>query len=578
MKAITTASLLFAALSSLSLVLSFGFQPRDVPDPRVVACANNADCTAARTDLIDCLQNAQSDSGHASDDVTNCLCVFGQGAVTPWHPGWTDRLESCIVCVEEAAGLDNTISRAMQSILGVHNSFGGLCKKTLDLGQMVRDSTYLGYENNFPLSLPDASLRNNSTAAKRSVITLTKTSFVTVTKSTIKPGTSSLLSMGNLNTLTASVPIVTPFLPQSSALSSLHSSKLRCNQDNCLRQCIRESSAVAEFCSTYTKSAYTATLGLPDAVSHCKNDPTRISSACFCLATVAAVSITSSHISSSQTVAASLSRNESATALSSSMVSSSSSASSSSGSATNQFQAASSQSIVHASTTTLKSTIKSIIIVTVAPVKATSSGPSPSTMTSTSPSTQLPSSNISLKPLTTPFAADTTQASSSQYSTSPTSTLTPSTPSQSISAFPISPQMQACQFSKTTCEQAGMLFTQCLENTDPANTTTWDCLCTTNFMQWNSTLNSCSDCIAKALPQNNPNATWQASQVLEFVNMEVSTYCNLKGVQQGSRDTTLINGGRVLTSAFQSPILWFNMTAIDAPIAWPPIPIAISGS
>ncbi|CZR53628.1 uncharacterized protein PAC_03508 [Phialocephala subalpina] len=749
MKVIKFMSLLFAALSSFPFVFGSRLQARDVPIAGVVACANNANCTAARTDLSDCFQNAQSSDGHTFDDITNCLCVFGRGAVTPWHPDWTDQLESCIVCVENAAGLNSTVSQAMQVIIGVQNSFGGLCKRTLDLGQMVRNSEYLAYVNNFPLSLPDATLRNNSAAAKRDIITLTKISLVSVTRTT-RTGAFSLPSMGNPNTLTATVPIVTPFLSQSSSsFSSLQASELKCNHDNCLRQCIRESSAAADFCLTYTKSVYTTTLGLPDIVSHCDNDPTRISSACSCLATVTAASTPSSHTTSSRTKFSSTPSSSAVSSLSSTISSKSTSSSSSSklslktttssrtsssttpstsgwvtlppsdamkacaastecfsagsifntciaptsgidvwncfcvenhdewykwvtactacvhqalpisengaltggfvkdqlknkifkfgqyvsqtyecpiacfnmtlvdapisfggmdpptvsvsitgvnsativhpgsssskfatapgsstpatskSSSTTQFKPASSQGVVPASTTTLKSTVKSTVIVTVVPVKSTSASTSPSTTTSTS-------SGIKLKPSTTPSTAKTTQASSSHIPSSSTSTSAPSTPLLSSPAFPISPQMQACQFSKTTCKQAGMIFTECINSPDPTgtNTTTWDCLCTTNFAQWNSTLNSCSDCISKALPQVNHNSTWQASQVPQCVNLEVSTYCSLKGTQQGSRDAALINGGRLLTSAFQSPILWFNMTAIDAPIAWPPVLIA----
>jgi len=57
-----------------------------------------------------------------------------------------------------------------------------------------------------------------------------------------------------------------------------------CAHDNCLRQLIRESSAVSEFCPTFTAASATAT-SLPTFVSSCGGLPSRVSSACSCLVT-----------------------------------------------------------------------------------------------------------------------------------------------------------------------------------------------------------------------------------------------------------------------------------------------------
>lgn len=58
----------------------------------------------------------------------------------------------------------------------------------------------------------------------------------------------------------------------------------RCHHNNCLRQFIRHPQ-VSDFCATYTTTINTATTNLPDYVSQCHADPTRISSACSCIAT-----------------------------------------------------------------------------------------------------------------------------------------------------------------------------------------------------------------------------------------------------------------------------------------------------
>lgn len=67
-------------------------------------------------------------------------------------------------------------------------------------------------------------------------------------------------------------------------------------------------------------------------------------------------------------------------------------------------------------------------------------------------------------------------------------------------------------------------------------------------------------------PRIQPKATAQASSVLRWVNLEIETYCKVP-----YDISVLIRGGIMLTSAFQSPILWWNMTDIPQPISWDPI-------
>jgi hypothetical protein len=68
-----------------------------------------------------------------------------------------------------------------------------------------------------------------------------------------------------------------------------------CNHDNCLRQFIQESSQVSAFCPTYTASASSsASYALPTFVSDCGNSPSKVSSACSCIATPTATSTASS--------------------------------------------------------------------------------------------------------------------------------------------------------------------------------------------------------------------------------------------------------------------------------------------
>lgn len=71
----------------------------------------------------------------------------------------------------------------------------------------------------------------------------------------------------------------------TSAPVTTTTSTIKCNHDNCLRQLIRSSTAAQTYCATYTAAINTATTNLP--FSNCQANPSRISSACSCIATAA---------------------------------------------------------------------------------------------------------------------------------------------------------------------------------------------------------------------------------------------------------------------------------------------------
>lgn len=77
---------------------------------------------------------------------------------------------------------------------------------------------------------------------------------------------------------------------------------LLCNYDNCLNAFVRTSTLANPFCSTYTKSPDTATKSLPAYATTCKNQPSRISSACSCLLTISMTLASTTCTSSSPTV------------------------------------------------------------------------------------------------------------------------------------------------------------------------------------------------------------------------------------------------------------------------------------
>lgn len=71
-----------------------------------------------------------------------------------------------------------------------------------------------------------------------------------------------------------------------------------CNRDNCLRQFIQQTSAVSEFCQTFTTATATQT-SFPAFVSQCSSNASRISSACSCVVTPTAISPTAQPSSTS---------------------------------------------------------------------------------------------------------------------------------------------------------------------------------------------------------------------------------------------------------------------------------------
>ncbi|KAL2059778.1 hypothetical protein VTL71DRAFT_10162 [Oculimacula yallundae] len=96
-------------------------------------------------------------------------------------------------------------------------------------------------------------------------------------------------SVGSLETSLVSVSSSTINAMDTTSISSIISTTTtikpsRCHHDNCLRHFIRHPE-IKDFCATYTTALNTATSDLPDYVSQCRADPTRLSSACACIVT-----------------------------------------------------------------------------------------------------------------------------------------------------------------------------------------------------------------------------------------------------------------------------------------------------
>ena len=88
-----------------------------------------------------------------------------------------------------------------------------------------------------------------------------------------------------------------------------------------------------------------------------------------------------------------------------------------------------------------------------------------------------------------------------------------------------------------------------------------------NSDRWQSTLSSCSTCIAAALPVNNPGAKYQANIFNQQVELTRQVFCNLTDADMANHTLVFLGAfGQVITNSFQSPVNFFNMTLLTAPI------------
>ncbi|PMD17682.1 hypothetical protein NA56DRAFT_648411 [Hyaloscypha hepaticicola] len=89
----------------------------------------------------------------------------------------------------------------------------------------------------------------------------------------------------------------------------------------------------------------------------------------------------------------------------------------------------------------------------------------------------------------------------------------------------------------------------------------------TNSDRWQSTLSSCSTCIAAALPVNNPDTNLQANDLNSNVEVTRQVFCNLTEADMANHTLAFLSAfGQVITTSFQSPVNFFNMTLLTAPI------------
>jgi hypothetical protein len=137
------------------------------------------------------------------------------------------------------------------------------------------------HHHNFTISWPI-----NSTATAAASSNMIPTSSAAVTSASSAEQTSSSLSSHHRRHHNHTTSLnAAPTTPGAALPTPIPASPLMdCQPDNCLRHFIRHPD-VSGFCATYTTELNTATTGLPDLVSQCQSDPTRISSACSCVAT-----------------------------------------------------------------------------------------------------------------------------------------------------------------------------------------------------------------------------------------------------------------------------------------------------
>ncbi|KAF8850719.1 hypothetical protein BDZ45DRAFT_679615 [Acephala macrosclerotiorum] len=127
--------------------------------------------------------------------------------------------------------------------------------------------------------------RDTSQCPAVSVTTTTVTVPVTIlSTSTFTPPSSITTEPINSSVVVIETSVqATASSPAQTSASAIVSPQ-NCHHNNCLRQFLRHSQVTA-FCATYTTTINLVTTNIPDYVSQCHADPSRISSACSCIVT-----------------------------------------------------------------------------------------------------------------------------------------------------------------------------------------------------------------------------------------------------------------------------------------------------
>ncbi len=102
--------------------------------------------------------------------------------------------------------------------------------------------------------------------------------------------------------------------------------------------------------------------------------------------------------------------------------------------------------------------------------------------------------------------------------------------------------------------------------------------------RWQSTLSNCTTCIATALPVNNPGISPGATDLNHCVELTRQHFCNQTEAEMANHTLAVLSDfGQIVTKTSQSPVNFFNMKLLTAPI--PPLskrdagmlPLEVSG-
>lgn len=99
------------------------------------------------------------------------------------------------------------------------------------------------------------------------------------------------------------------------------------------------------------------------------------------------------------------------------------------------------------------------------------------------------------------------------------------------------------------------------------------------YIRWNQTSVGCAACVAKNLPEN-PTGSMASKEMLATTSQFISAFCNVTSAEVKKTSMERLDKiGILLTQTFESPVEFFKMILLEAPVSLnPPTTSSVAAS